>query len=131
MRMSVFEYLEGKGKWSFHPWTGLGLWVASVVLLEGVCDLSGFAPALSSKLALAGAVMASLGVFTIARPVIRAGGYKSWLAKTNFIDGGSLQPTAEELEEADQIEKDALAVNIIGPALAIVGTIMNGASGFF
>ncbi|ABC90789.1 hypothetical protein RHE_CH02004 [Rhizobium etli CFN 42] len=129
--MSVLEYFEGKGKWAFHPWSGLGLWVAAVVLLEIVCRLSGFAPALSSKLALAGAVMASLGVFTIARPVIRAGGYKSWLEKNRKIGGASYQPTPEELEEAGQIEKDALAVNIVGPALAIVGTIMNGASGFF
>ncbi|MGR8964225.1 hypothetical protein [Rhizobium leguminosarum] len=129
--MSVFEYFEGKGKWAFRPWTGLGLWVGSVVLLQIVCGLSGFAPPLSSKLALAGAVMACLGVFTIARPVIRAGGYKSWLKKTSIVGGASYELTPEELEESEQVEKDALAVNIVGPALAIVGTIMNGASGFF
>lgn len=129
--MSVFEYFEGKGKWAFNPWTGLGLWAALIVLLQIVCGLSGFVPALSSKLAFAGALMACLGVFTIARPVIRAGGYKSWLKKTKNMNFGSLQPTTEELEEDQQVEKDAFAVNIVGPALAIVGTMMNGASGFF
>ena len=82
-------------------------------------------------MALFGAVMACLGVFTIARPVIRAGGYKAWLQKSSEIIAAPYVLDQAALKEAKEAEKDSLAVNIIGPALAIVGTIMNGASGFF
>ena len=129
--MSFLDRFEGKGKWAFHPWVGLWLWGAVVVLFSLVRQLVGFSPITAATLALYGAMMACLGVFTIARPVIRAGGYKSWFAKTREIKGSSYSPPLEELKEAEETEKDALAVNILGPALAIVGTLMNGASGFF
>lgn len=74
--------------------------------------------------------MACFGVFAVARPVMRAGGYLAWLANSKVIDGGHLVPTQEEISEAIEERKDALAVNVIGPALVISGTLTNGLSGF-
>ncbi|MDK1494221.1 hypothetical protein QN219_30095 [Sinorhizobium sp. 7-81] len=122
---------EGKGKWAFDPWAGLWLWGAFVVPFSVVRLWIGLSPITTATLALYGAVMACLGVFTIARPVLRAGGYKSWLAKKHIIGGAPFTASSAENKEAEETEKDALAVNIIGPALAIVGTLMNGAGGFY
>lgn len=78
-----------------------------------------------------GAFLACCGVVTIGRPMIRAGGYRAWYEKSNVIDGGTFEPTAEEIAENAELLKDAHAVQITGPALALFGTILNGLSGFF
>ncbi|MBD8665315.1 hypothetical protein IFT59_18910 [Rhizobium sp. CFBP 8752] len=81
--------------------------------------------------AFIGASAACCGVVTLGRPMIRAGGYEAWARKEGVIDGGSFPPSPEEIEEEEQSRLDAVAVQIIGPALTIVGTLLNGISGFF
>ena len=85
----------------------------------------------AASIATYGSLLASFGVLTIGRPVIRAGGYKAWLEKTRIIIGGSFPPTLEETAEEAQELKDALAVQRIGPLLVVIGTMLNGVSGFF
>jgi hypothetical protein len=59
----------------------------------------------------------------IARPIIRMG-YAEWYRSTTVIDGGSFKPTPEELEEVRQSAIDAWSVQLFGPALAILGTVL-------
>ena len=80
---------------------------------------------------LGGALTACIGAFALARPIIRAGGYRAWHQQNRIINGGSLVPSAAELREEEEALRDAWAVNIIAPSFGIVGTIINGASGFF
>jgi hypothetical protein len=58
-----------------------------------------------------------------ARPIIRMG-YADWYQSTTVIDGGSFEPTPTELEEARQTAIDAKCVQLFGPVLAIVGTVL-------
>ncbi|WP_145986243.1 hypothetical protein [Sphingobium sp. YG1] len=116
--------------WAFPPWLPIFLSVAAFVSLLVLGDFAGSPERRSPLVGLGGAIMACLGIITIARPVIRAGGYRAWYEQSKIIDGGSFKPSTEEIVEIEEGRKDSLAVNIIGPALAISGTLINGASGF-
>ena len=59
----------------------------------------------------------------IARPIIRMG-YADWYQSTTVLDGGSFKPTPEDLEEAQQTAIDAKCVQLFGPVLAILGTVL-------
>ena len=86
----------------------------------------------SVSFAAAGAVIAVLGVLTIGRPIFRLG-YSEWLKNHRSLDGGYFTPEEEPPEykrEKEEEEKDALAVQFIGPLLVSVGTLLNGFSGF-
>ncbi|WP_126000914.1 hypothetical protein [Sphingomonas sp. ABOLE] len=72
---------------------------------------------------LGGALTACIGAFALARPIIRAGGYKSWHEHSRIAP-------AHTVEETESL-RDAYAVNVIASSFGIVGTIINGASGFF
>ncbi|MBK1695428.1 hypothetical protein CKO09_11865 [Chromatium weissei] len=84
---------------------------------------------LSSYAALAGAIVAVLGVLTLGRPIIRLG-YSEWLRQSKTIDCGTFSPTAEEHKSALEYERDAKSMQITGPLLISIGTLLNGASGF-
>ena len=109
-----------------HPWTGgwIALFVVVALVPVGYCQHN------ISWAALAGAIVAVLGVLTIGRPILRLG-YKEWLKQSRTIDGGSLTPTIEEQREDLESQLDGKAVQCTGPLLVIVGTLLNGASGFF
>jgi hypothetical protein len=70
-----------------------------------------------------GALWVIFAAAMIARPIIRVG-YRNWYLSTKTIDGGSFKPTAEEIEEGRQSDIDALCVQILGPCLAILGTLL-------
>ena len=59
----------------------------------------------------------------IARPIIRVG-YKTWSESSLVIDGGHFPPTPEEIEEGRQSRIDANCVQVFGPALGILGTVL-------
>lgn len=84
---------------------------------------------ISSRAALTGAVLAVLGVIMIGRPIARLG-YFEWLQQSRSIDGGSFSPTPEEIKKDRQDKMDAQAVQIMGPLLIAIGTLLNGASGY-
>ncbi len=127
--MDVFDKLEGKGKWAFSPWIGVVGSVVFIIVCSAVRLWYGLYPVTNNTIALTGAVMICFGAFTVARPVIRAGGYRSWHEKGQVIDCGHIPPTDEEIAEDRQLLLDSKAVNLTGPALAIAGTLINGASG--
>jgi hypothetical protein len=111
----------------FYPWVGAP--IAAIILTSAYV----LAPTskLSASYALAGAIIAMIGVVTLARPIIRVGGYKKWYEKTKIIDYGHISPTSEEIAEDKEQSKDAAAIQLWGPALIVIGTLVNGASGFF
>jgi hypothetical protein len=127
--VAVFDVFDGKGKWAFAPWMGLGAWLVYAIIFSVVRVIFGIQPVTSGTVAFHGAVMICVGAVTVARPVIRVGGYRKWLEKTRNVDEGHLIPTTEELAESEQEVLDARAVNLVGPALAIAGTLLNGVSG--
>jgi hypothetical protein len=51
-------------------------------------------------------------------------GYADWYQSTTVTDGGSFKPTPEELEEARKSATDARCVQLFGPVLAILGTVL-------
>ena len=59
----------------------------------------------------------------IARPIIRMG-YRAWYQSSKIIDSGHFEPTPEELEENRQSAIDARCVQLLGPVLAVLGTIL-------
>ncbi|GEM_PF-1900767 len=129
--MDIFDKLDGKGKWAFSPFLGWVLSFAFTVVLGGLRIVLNYgAEAINSDvMALVGAVMVCFGAVTVARPVIRVGGYKAWVEKNSVIGGGNFVPTDAEIEERRQVVLDSKAVNFTGPALAIAGTLINGVSG--
>ena len=52
-------------------------------------------------------------------------------AVVRVIDGGNFTPTPGETADDVDETKDAQAVQAIGPVLAVLGTMIQGASGFF
>jgi hypothetical protein len=63
-----------------------------------------------------------VGVILGVRPLVRMG-FKDWLSSQRVIDGGHIEPTAEEIEERRQLEVDAIASKI-GVYMALVGTVL-------
>jgi hypothetical protein len=59
----------------------------------------------------------------IARPIIRMG-YGAWYQSSKIIDSGHFKPTPEEHEENRQSAIDARCVQLFGPVLAVLGTIL-------
>jgi hypothetical protein len=51
-------------------------------------------------------------------------GYGAWYRSSKIIDGGHFVPTAEEIEEDRQSAIDARCVQVFGPVLAVLGTIL-------
>lgn len=129
--MSFLDRSEGKLKWAFNPWLFASIALA-VLLLGGLgWRMTGRPVSVSAALAAYGAFMACCGVVTIGRPMIRVGGYRAWHEQSRIINGGDYPPTPAEIEEDRQGRLDAMAVQVAGPALVIVGTMLNGISGFF
>jgi len=52
-------------------------------------------------------------------------------AVAGIIDGGNFAPTRGETADDVEETKDAQAVQAIGPVLVVLGTMIQGASGFF
>lgn len=132
--MKIFDKLhemDRKTAWAFSPWAPLiaAIGLFFVVALMG--DFWGVPARRAPILALGGAITASCGVIAVARRFVRAGGYNAWYERSKNIDGGSFEPTAQELHEDLEARKDVLSEAVIGTALIIVGTMVNGASGFF
>lgn len=111
----------------FPPWIGVPI---AIIILFVAYPLAPSSE-LSASLAFAGAIVVLIGIVTLARPMIRVGGYNKWYEQTKHIDLGHIVPTAEEIAEERQQSKDAVAVQIWGPCLITLGTLTNGASGFF
>ncbi|MBV5311518.1 hypothetical protein [Chromatium okenii] len=114
------EFLNHHSATVLHPWAGA--WLSLVIIGYDSNNLSPYA-------ALAGAIVAVLGVLTLGRPIIRLG-YSEWLRQSNTIDGGTYPPTIEEQKAALENERDAKSMQITGPLLISIGTLLNGASGF-
>lgn len=127
--MDVFDKLDGKGKWAFHPWIGLAGSLAFIILFSAARVWYGYKPVTNNTIAFTGAVMICFGAFTVARPIIRVGGYRAWHEKSQIIDCGHIPPTDEGIAENRQLLLDSHAVNLAGPALVISGTLINGVSG--
>lgn len=123
--------LDRRTAWAFSPWIPVAVSLIIFIALLWFGDFAGEPARRSSLVAAGGAVMACLGVLAVARPIIRAGGYLAWHEKSKTGDAGSAEPSPEELREEKQERSDALAVNVVGPVLAISGTLINGLSGFF
>ncbi|MHB0953242.1 MAG: hypothetical protein ACYC10_15110 [Allorhizobium sp.] len=127
--MGLFDKLDGKGKWAFSPWIGVFATLLFIIGFSVARIWHGVDPVTNNTIALTGAVMICLGAFTVARPVIRVGGYRAWHEKSQVIDCGHITPTDEEIAESEQLLLDSKAVNLTGPALVIAGTLINGVSG--
>lgn len=80
--------------------------------------------------AIMGGWIAFCGAFTLTRPVVR-GGFLSYFKKQNIMGGASFNPSLEEKVEAYERFRDAVATQLVGPALIMAGTLLNGASGLF
>ncbi len=123
--------LDRKTAWPFSPWLPI---VAAIVLFFVVAligDFWGTPTRRAPVLGLGGAITACCGVVAVVRRFIRVGGYNAWYEQSKSVGGGSLKPTAEELAEEQEGRKDVLSEAVVGTALIIVGTLVNGASGFF
>jgi len=72
----------------------------------------------------AGSIMTISGVILTIRPIIRLG-LKKLIEAQNTINGGSFEPTPEEIEVDRQSDLDHKASQI-GSILAILGTIIWG-----
>lgn len=127
----LFERIDGRGKWAFDPLFFVWIFLGSGAILVATRYFAGTPSSFSATMAVFGAFGACCGVVTIGRPMIRKGGYLSWYKDQQIVGGGSYQETPEEAEEKRQGIRDALSVQIIGPALVFVGTMVNGLSGFF
>lgn len=81
----------------------------------------------------AGSIMTICGVILTIRPIIRLGP-KEWIILQHTINGGSFEPTPEEIEADRQSDLDD-AASQIGPVIAILGTVIWGygdlVDGFF
>lgn len=124
--MCWLNHIEENFKFSFNPWFFAGISLGALVLIF----LSQVMP-FGTAAAFSGAFMACCGVFTIGRPMIRVGGYRNWYKNPISIDDKCYPTEAEKAEEDKQRQLDAIAVQIVGPALVIVGTMINGISGLF
>ncbi len=76
-----------------------------------------------SQTARCGATWVVFAGAIIARPIIRLG-YRSWYQFSQTIDGGSFVPTTEERERERQNGIDANCVQVFGPLLALLGTVL-------
>jgi hypothetical protein len=76
-----------------------------------------------TQVARCGATWVVFAGAIIARPIIRMG-YPLWYQSTRTIDGGSFPPTPVEIEESRQLEIDGKCVQVFGPVLAVLGTIL-------
>jgi hypothetical protein len=129
-QLSFADRMDAKWKWAFPPL--LFAWMTGLFILGMTLGyVLGLQHNSSSMVAIIGAFAACCGIITLGRPMIRLGGYKAWAKSEKVKDYGSIVPTIEEIEKEKQEDKDAFAVQIIGPALAIVGTMVNGISGIF
>lgn len=110
-------WADRKLAWAFPPYVGL--------ILSIICFIPAWklAPSFTGWLSADGAIMASFGVLTLLRPFIRNGGYYGWLTANTKLKN----PTEEEKQK----KLDSKAINIWGPMLTIVGTMLNGVSGYF
>jgi hypothetical protein len=70
-----------------------------------------------------GALWVILGGILVLRPILRVG-YPEWYRRSRVIDMGTFTTTAGDQEEARQREIDARCVQIIGPYLAMMGTLL-------
>ena len=70
-----------------------------------------------------GASWVVFGSAIIARPIIRMG-YRKWYQATRIIDGGHFVQSAEDIEEEQQSAIDARCVQVLGPVVAVLGTIL-------
>jgi Na+/glutamate symporter len=59
----------------------------------------------------------------IGRPIIRMG-YKMWYQSTRTIDAGTFETTPDQVEEIKQNAIDANCVQVLGPLLAALGTLL-------
>lgn len=115
-------------------WVYYALLVANVVILACAylrADSQTMPVSIGPYLGLGGALTVGIGAFALARPIIRSGGYKAWHEQSRIFDGGTFETTPEQIREEEEGLRDARAVNVIAPAFGIVGTIINGALGFF
>ncbi|MBP2612364.1 hypothetical protein [Agrobacterium pusense] len=113
----------------FPYWIGVAGSVLFIIVCSAVRVWNELDPVTNNTIALTGAVMVCFGAFTVARPVIRVGGYRSWYEKSRKQSYGSIVTSEEDDAEDQQLLLDSKAVNFTGPALAISGTLINGASG--
>lgn len=70
-----------------------------------------------------GATWAMFAGAIIARPIIRMG-YRKWYESTRTIDVGSFETMPEQDEEIRQNAIDAKCVQVLGPLLAVLGTLL-------
>ena len=115
--------------WSY--WLLLGIVVVTLTLAYQHAVSVAASTKVGPYMGLGGALTACIGALALARPIIRAGGYRAWYEQSLIIDGGTFDITPEQIREEKEGLLDAWAVNILAPAFGFVGTIINGASGFF
>lgn len=107
--------------WSY--WVLLGIVVTTLTWEYQQAAFVAASTKVGPYMGLGGALTACIGAFALARPIIRAGGYKAWHEQSRIA-------YAEPRETKEGL-LDAHTVNVLAPAFGIVGTIINGTSGFF
>jgi hypothetical protein len=70
-----------------------------------------------------GALWVILGGMLVFRPILRVG-YDEWYRRSRVIDLGTFTVTPEDQEEERQRETDARCVQMIGPFLGMMGTLL-------
>jgi len=101
------------------------LWVTLAVVLLIIHSWWAWHAHDGTHIARCGATWIVFAGAIIARPIIRVG-YKAWKrsAECLIIDGGGVEPTPEEIEETRQCVIDAGCVQLLGPGLAVFGTLL-------
>jgi len=127
---TFMDRLDRRSAWAFPLWVPVV--VAIGVPFVGIVGSSSILTTVKMDIAAAmmGGWIAFCGAFTLTRPVVR-GGFLSYFKKQHITGGASFNPSFEENVEAYERFRDAVATQLVGPALIMAGTLLNGASGLF
>jgi len=97
--------------------------ISAAFTLLGVHVLIGFSSNDYTHVDRCGALWVILGGMLVLRPILRVG-YDEWYRRSKIIDAGTFTMTAKDLEEERQREIDARCVQMIGPSLGMMGTLL-------
>jgi len=121
---------DRRTRWAFHPFLPAIVALSINVLVALTCGLStAEAGRDGAILAASGAVMICCGLWSLARPMIRVGGWGAYHERLIEMDASSSDLGLEQLQEQRAARNDTLSVQVVGPVLAISGTLLNGFSG--
>ena len=118
--------LDEKWALSFHPWWPVIVAATTIIIIGRLDNVHADPSHWTRFVSVSGAIMICAGIVSIARPILRLGGYRKWLSQSKST---SIVTSARNAEVKEDL-RDAYSVNIIGPILVLLGTLLNGAAGY-